>query len=99
MRESFWPTMRRPASSITALTLPVRLRWVASGLMIEKVRSAMGRSVQKDCGFEGRGLIAARSPPAKATCPPHASDHRPDLHLLGPALLRGRQRRPARSEE
>src|ERR1700742_3684356 len=30
--------MRRPASSITALTLPVRLRRVASGLMIEKVR-------------------------------------------------------------
>src|ERR1700753_4330796 len=31
--------MRRPASSITALILPVRLRRVASGLMIENVRS------------------------------------------------------------
>ena len=34
--------MRRSASSITALTLPVRLRRVASGLMIEKVRSVSG---------------------------------------------------------
>src|SRR5450432_2415437 len=35
----FWATMRRPAFSISALTAPVRLRSVASGLMIEKVRS------------------------------------------------------------
>jgi hypothetical protein len=31
--------MRSPACSIIALTAPVRLRSVASGLMIEKVRS------------------------------------------------------------
>src|ERR1044072_6153326 len=35
----FCATMRRPAFSITALTAPVRLRAVASGVMIEKVRS------------------------------------------------------------
>src|SRR5579871_1417685 len=39
MRMRFWPTMRRPAFSISAFTAPVRLRAVASGLMIEKVRS------------------------------------------------------------
>src|SRR5512143_3545971 len=41
MRMRRWATMRKPASSITALILPVRLRLVASGLMIEKVRSVM----------------------------------------------------------
>src|SRR5262249_44732877 len=35
----FCATMRRPAFSITALMAPVRLRAVASGLMIENVRS------------------------------------------------------------
>src|SRR5882762_4492995 len=39
MRMRFCATMRRPAFSISALTAPVRLRSVASGLMIEKVRS------------------------------------------------------------
>src|SRR3954452_17519962 len=39
MRRRFWATMRRPAFSMTALTAPVRFRFVASGLMIEKVRS------------------------------------------------------------
>src|SRR3954453_1686647 len=48
--------MRRPASSITALILPVRLRRVASGLMIEKVRSVMGLFASLD----GRGNRAAR---------------------------------------
>src|SRR5580692_2782034 len=39
MRMRFCATMRSPAFSISALTAPVRLRAVASGLMIEKVRS------------------------------------------------------------
>jgi len=39
MRMRFCATMRSPAFSITAFTAPVRLRAVASGLMIEKVRS------------------------------------------------------------
>ena len=38
-------TTRRPASSNLAMILPVRFRRVASGLMIERVRStAMGIS-------------------------------------------------------
>ncbi len=56
MRMRFWATIRKPAFSISALTAPVRLRAVASGLMIEKVRSiAMISSLQtlvKSC----RGL-------------------------------------------
>src|SRR3546814_11323666 len=36
-------TMRRPASSSILVTAPVRLRRVASGLMIEKVRVAVMR--------------------------------------------------------
>ena len=39
MRTRFCAMMRRPALSIIALIAPVRLRVVASGLMIEKVRS------------------------------------------------------------
>src|SRR3954466_1115111 len=39
MRMRFCATMRRPAFSMTALTAPVRFRSVASGLMMEKVRS------------------------------------------------------------
>src|SRR5882757_4436973 len=39
MRMRFWATIRSPAFSISALIAPVRLRSVASGLIIEKVRS------------------------------------------------------------
>src|SRR5690348_2059277 len=39
MRTRFCATMRSPACSIIALMAPVRLRAVASGLMIENVRS------------------------------------------------------------
>src|SRR5437764_1329458 len=39
MRTRFCATMRRPAASIMALIAPARLRRIASGLMIEKVRS------------------------------------------------------------
>src|ERR1700704_4169047 len=39
MRMRFCATIRSPAFSIRALIAPVRLRVVASGLMIEKVRS------------------------------------------------------------
>src|SRR5690348_5245969 len=39
MRTRFCATMRKPAFSIMALIAPVRLRSVASGLRIEKVRS------------------------------------------------------------
>src|SRR5262252_818182 len=39
MRTRFCPMIRKPAFSMRALIAPVRLRAVASGLMIEKVRS------------------------------------------------------------
>src|ERR1700751_155814 len=55
----FWATMRRPAFSISALTAPVRLRSVASGLMIEKVRSiAMVFSPQINGLLELAALIS-----------------------------------------
>src|SRR3954465_8895599 len=45
MRTRFCATMRKPAFSMIALIAPVRLRLVASGLRIEKVRStAIGQS-------------------------------------------------------
>src|SRR5438874_1147908 len=71
MRMRFCATMRRPAFSITALTAPVRLRAVASGLMIEKVRSmAMILSLRKkqvvrSCGAY-IGAVAERQATAKS---------------------------------
>src|SRR5690349_4582886 len=60
MRMRFWATIRSPAFSINALTAPVRLRSVASGLMIEKVRSiAMISSLQKR-RLRVAGLISAQ---------------------------------------
>src|SRR5215213_2081205 len=63
MRMRFWATILRPAFSITALMAPVRLRLVASGLMIEKVRSvAMDRLGHGgSCGgLYRRGATATR---------------------------------------
>ena len=50
-------TTRRPASSSMLVTAPVRLRRVASGLMIEKVRvTAMVLSFKElDCAENRRG--------------------------------------------
>jgi hypothetical protein len=51
----FWPMMRSPFFSKMALMAPVRFRRVASGLMMEKVRSmAMVRSLLR-CGKAGAG--------------------------------------------
>src|SRR6187431_2034244 len=62
MRMRFCATIRRPAFSIMALIAPVRLRVVASGLRMEKVRSsAMKRPWLWGIGLAGRGLIAAPS--------------------------------------
>src|SRR5687767_4537571 len=48
----FEATTRRPASSSILVTAPVRLRRVASGLMIEKVRvTAIGLSFAGEWGF------------------------------------------------
>jgi hypothetical protein len=52
--------MRKPACSIMALIAPVRLRAVASGLMIEKVRSTvMGLFFEE--GYGGEPSAAAYS--------------------------------------
>src|SRR5882724_4913530 len=56
MRMRFWATTRSPAFSINALTAPVRLRPVASGLMIEKVRSIAMISSLQNAAWELRGL-------------------------------------------
>src|SRR3954471_13546074 len=72
MRMRFWATIRKPAFSISALTAPVRLRSVASGLMIEKVRSiAMSSSLGKR-GLRVAGLISTPSRYGKR--PDDASD-------------------------
>src|SRR5687767_4429964 len=55
-------TTRRPASSSILVTAPVRLRRVASGLMIEKVRvTAMGSSLRV-CGRFARAPSGGVSP-------------------------------------
>jgi hypothetical protein len=63
--------MRNPACSIMALIAPVRLRAVASGLMIEKVRSTvMGLFFEKGYGeSRQRRLIAAVPARGKARDP------------------------------
>src|SRR5947207_15869108 len=59
MRTRFCATMRKPAPSIIALIAPVRFRSVASGLMIENVRStAIGHSFLVRSA-QSRRLIAA----------------------------------------
>src|SRR5665213_291327 len=52
MRMRFWATIRSLAFSISALIAPVRLRAVASGLIIEKVRSIAMISSLKSAGWE-----------------------------------------------
>src|SRR3984957_2507784 len=60
MRMRFWATIRSPAFSISALIAPVRLRSVASGLIIEKVRSiAMIPSLKSADGSCGAYIDAA----------------------------------------
>src|SRR5947209_1791869 len=71
MRTRFCATMRRLACSINALIAPVMLRAVASGLMIEKVRSTAIGTVL--CwiiqGLAGRGLIPTARAGGKAKWP------------------------------
>ena len=59
MRTRFCATMRRPACSIMALIAPVRLRAVASGLMIEKVRSIAIVWVPLGMGADARQMMRA----------------------------------------
>src|SRR5258706_1121997 len=88
----FWATIRSPAFSISALIAPVRLRSVASGLIIEKVRSiAMISSLKSADGSCGAyiGAIAQRQAirQSAADCP--AADRCPELqqfHEYEPCL-------------
>src|SRR6185503_19585428 len=68
MRMRLEATTRSPASSSIRVMAPVRLRRVASGLMIEKVRvTAMtGRSPVL-------GLVGFDRPPSRASPPPQPS--------------------------
>src|SRR5215472_4595947 len=83
----FWATMRRPFSSNRALILPVRFRRVASGLMIEKVRStAMNPSIDEwarliNAGFAGRKAAnrLGFGPMSVLNAAPHVAHHRPQL--------------------
>src|SRR3954465_11022164 len=56
----FWANIRSPAFSITALIAPVRLRAVASGLIIEKVRSIAMISSLISADGRLRGLYRRR---------------------------------------
>src|SRR5687768_8630757 len=60
MRIRFEATTRRPASSSALVTAPVRLRRVASGLMIEKVRVTAIWDAP-DCRGVGIGRAPSRS--------------------------------------
>src|SRR5215212_8732318 len=69
MRMRFWATIRKPAFSISALTAPVRLRSVASGLRIEKVRSiAIVYVLAKHAGWRVAALISAPPHDGKRPC-------------------------------
>src|SRR5215813_10745867 len=76
MRMRFCATMRRPAFSISALTAPVRLRAVASGLMIEKVRSVAMSFRPELTGSSGCGAYIGAPRPRQATL------HRPERQEL-----------------
>ena len=82
MCRRFCATMRRPASSNFALTLPVRLRRVASGLMMENVRS-IAMMVPHECWLFAvvrlrRGFRAGS--PARQPLPPFDSTRLNDGH-------------------
>ena len=54
-----WAMMRRPDCSIIELMAPVRLRIVASGLMIENVRSIAIRFIRRWDWSEKQWIAAA----------------------------------------
>ena len=99
----FWATIRSPAFSISALIAPVKLRAVASGLIIEKVRSiAMISSLQSaegNCGayigaISERQAISRRSTddcaPAGNRCPELPQFHEDEPSLKPASRLHSR---------
>src|ERR1700738_3109841 len=101
MRMRFCATIRSPAFSIRALIAPVRLRAVASGLIIEKVRSiAMISSLIGLIGVAG--LISAQSEDGKRSgemsrlaAAVHRSAELPRFHEDEPSLQRPSRSRSA----
>src|SRR5213595_2909983 len=101
MRMRFWPTIRSPAFSISALIAPVRLRAVASGLIIEKVRSiAMISSLQSADGNCGAYIDAigerqaisriALIAPAGDRCPELPQFHKDEPSLKAASRIHSR---------
>src|SRR6202035_5526503 len=91
MRTRFCATMRRPTCSIMALIAPVRLRAVASGLMIEKVRSIAITTSFAERADAVRGLIAAARGSGKIGIPEARSEllhPGPHLDLPAPCAFR-----------
>src|ERR1700751_4813503 len=82
MRMRLEATTRSPASSSIAVTAPVRLRRVASGLMIENVRvTAMGMSFDvgigrapsgEAAGAQGRSMLQCSRKALAGLAPPSA---------------------------
>src|SRR5436189_6269165 len=97
MRTRFCATMRRPACSIKALIAPVRLRAVASGLMIEKVRSiAIGPALKREDG-ESRIAAAYNGGSGTRQGMPRTGDWIGDRHtFVNSAVSRAGFVRPAR---
>src|SRR3546814_10701971 len=77
-------TMRRPASSSILVTAPVRLRRVASGLMIEKVRVAVMRAKLRyvDGNWVGPAFSRACVSSQGATERPRSDEHTSELQSL-----------------
>src|SRR3712207_4716728 len=92
MRMRFCAMMRRPAFSITALMAPVRLRWVASGLRMEKVRSTAMRGPCSAGERRSRAAYSEAPPPAQGMAPRSAGL----LLVEGGAQLRVVGTEPAR---
>src|ERR1700730_7379393 len=68
MRRRFCATMRSPACSIMALIAPVRLREVASGLMMENVRSMAMAAPRSTAGGLSGGLLGLRGRGRRGGC-------------------------------
>src|SRR6185369_7028608 len=77
----FEATTRRPASSSSLVTAPVRLRRVASGLMIEKVRVT---AIVRAPGLSGVGI--GRAPSRTAAFGQGSGPFRPPSVLKRPII-------------
>src|SRR5262245_45774489 len=96
MRTRFCAMMRSPACSISALIAPVRLRRVASGLMIEKVRStAIDIVLDRKDAKRGREQLIARGTAQRQDAVPATIVHAPARRSREPR--RNNRRRETRA--